>query len=614
MTYWEKYISEGMTAAQTKKAAEEVIDDLTGKKKGKKGKKDKKNKKGTSKYQEYLDQQLEFKKKKYEDQKKREIEKRKEQNKEKAKQALSSVKTQTISYKDEDPTAYRKAIENAASAAAGIGKAAYYALQARRKKNQAEKEGSRQPEKKEPGKPGRPKSSGGDVQQVSVRDVTATEKSDRKPSGGFAGTPERKKLVPSTKRLAPASKKIAPSGGAPYQAEPAPQRETGMRLGQRARRNPALKSALIKTRMENYSDWREEFLFEVEGNAKKVEKEKIIDVMKGKNKIEMNPTVTEDHKEIASGKKKDDEGYMANVELDQMERAIKALRKKLKKSDTQLPAWVQSKITRAADYVDTASEYLQSEEGLSEEKEEKRYCKLCRREEAKGECSYGPSMWEKYTISEMAPLVAALGRVALGAGARTAATTGTRAAVTSAVKDLAKEKLKARVQSSLDRAGQKVQSGVSDTVNPEDSGATAYRKALSNIVGEEVDKKKTLMLMVLKALEDKKRRKNSQLINGIIGEDYELDESVDKDKMKCNKPKAQAHGSGESGKSHIVKACEGGEEKIIRFGQLGVKGSPKKEGESEEYASRRKRFKTRHAKNIAKGKMSAAYWADKVKW
>jgi hypothetical protein len=249
--------------------------------------------------------------------------------------------------------------------------------------------------------------------------------------------------------------------------------------------------------MENYSDWREEFLFEVEGKTNKVEKEKIIDVMKGKNKIEMNPTVTEDHKEIASGKKKDDEGYMANVELDQMERAIKALRKKLKKSDTQLPAWVQSKITRAADYVDTASEYLQSEEGLSEEKEEKRYCKLCRREEAKGECSYGPSMWEKYTISEMAPLVAALGRVALGAGARTAATTGARAAVTSSLKDaakekvmdIAKEKLKARVQSSLDRAGQKVQSS-SVPITPEDSGASAYRKALSNIVGEEVDKKK----------------------------------------------------------------------------------------------------------------------------
>jgi hypothetical protein len=84
--------------------------------------------------------------------------------------------------------------------------------------------------------------------------------------------------------------------------------------------------------------------------------------------------------------------------------------------------------------------------------------------------------------------------------------------------------------------------------------------------------------------------------------------------MPCNKPKAQAHGSGEQGKSHIVKACEGGKEKIIRFGQLGVKGSPKKEGESEEYANRRKRFKARHAENIKKGKMSAAYWSNKSKW
>jgi outer membrane lipoprotein SlyB len=87
-----------------------------------------------------------------------------------------------------------------------------------------------------------------------------------------------------------------------------------------------------------------------------------------------------------------------------------------------------------------------------------------------------------------------------------------------------------------------------------------------------------------------------------------------KSEMPCNKPKAQSHGSGETGKSHVVKACEGGKEKLIRFGQLGVKGSPKKEGESKSYASRRHRFQTRHAKNIAKGPMSAAYWANKVKW
>ena len=67
-------------------------------------------------------------------------------------------------------------------------------------------------------------------------------------------------------------------------------------------------------------------------------------------------------------------------------------------------------------------------------------------------------------------------------------------------------------------------------------------------------------------------------------------------------------------KSHVVVAKEGSQVKTIRFGQQGVSGSPKKSGESASYAARRKSFKARHAKNIAKGKMSAAYWADKVKW
>ena len=67
-------------------------------------------------------------------------------------------------------------------------------------------------------------------------------------------------------------------------------------------------------------------------------------------------------------------------------------------------------------------------------------------------------------------------------------------------------------------------------------------------------------------------------------------------------------------KSHVVVAKEGDEVKTIRFGQQGVSGSPAKEGESEADKARRKSFKARHAKNIAKGKMSAAYWANKVKW
>ena len=68
-------------------------------------------------------------------------------------------------------------------------------------------------------------------------------------------------------------------------------------------------------------------------------------------------------------------------------------------------------------------------------------------------------------------------------------------------------------------------------------------------------------------------------------------------------------------KSHVVVAKVGNKTKLIRFGQQGVKtaGKPKK-GESARQKARRKSFKARHAKNIAKGKMSAAYWANRVKW
>jgi hypothetical protein len=85
---------------------------------------------------------------------------------------------------------------------------------------------------------------------------------------------------------------------------------------------------------------------------------------------------------------------------------------------------------------------------------------------------------------------------------------------------------------------------------------------------------------------------------------------LDKSKMKCNKPKRT---SGHATKSHVVKACANGKEKIIRFGQQGVSGAGKSPKSAKDKA-RKKSFKARHAKNIAKGKMSAAYWADKVKW
>lgn len=78
-----------------------------------------------------------------------------------------------------------------------------------------------------------------------------------------------------------------------------------------------------------------------------------------------------------------------------------------------------------------------------------------------------------------------------------------------------------------------------------------------------------------------------------------------------NKPKRTPN---HPNKSHVVLAKEGDKVKLIRFGQQGVSGSPKQEGESAAAKARREAFKARHASNIAKGRMSAAYWANKTKW
>jgi len=94
-----------------------------------------------------------------------------------------------------------------------------------------------------------------------------------------------------------------------------------------------------------------------------------------------------------------------------------------------------------------------------------------------------------------------------------------------------------------------------------------------------------------------------------------------------NKPDSRLKRAGVSGynkpkrtpshpkKSHIVVAKSGDQIKTIRFGEQGasVAGKPKA-GESARMKAKRKSFKARHGRNIAKGKMSAAYWADKVKW
>ena len=84
------------------------------------------------------------------------------------------------------------------------------------------------------------------------------------------------------------------------------------------------------------------------------------------------------------------------------------------------------------------------------------------------------------------------------------------------------------------------------------------------------------------------------------GEEFE---GYNKPKRTPNHPK----------KSHAVLAKEGTQTKLIRFGQQGVSGAGSNPKSSSE-KKRQKSFKARHGKNISKGKMSAAYWADKVKW
>jgi hypothetical protein len=217
-------------------------------------------------------------------------------------------------------------------------------------------------------------------------------------------------------------------------------------------------------------------------------------------------------------KEPDHEYSMARSELSTIISAAKRLRGKLN-GEGNIEAWVQSKITKAADYIDAAADYLDS-----------------------GEHDVKEACWKGYK------------------------------------------------QVGMKKKGKKiVPNCVAESVSIEDANGNPYVEFIDIIKPEP-----------LKAT-------NIKTFVQFVSE-------AKKSEMKCNSPKSEPVGDSLTGKSHVVKACEGGKEKLLRFGQRGVKGSPKKKGESKEYASRRRRFQSRHSRNIAKGKMSAAYWANKVKW
>lgn len=233
---------------------------------------------------------------------------------------------------------------------------------------------------------------------------------------------------------------------------------------------------------------------------------------------------------------KDHEYSMARAEISKVISAANRLRKKVKRGEGNIEAWVQSKITKAADYIDTAADYMDSSEG----------------------------------------------------------------------------KLKEGVSSRLLR--KTIVDGPRGSIGDDPKNSPGNTNSSTPL------KEQILFEKCWKGYKKRgMKRKGNRLVPNCVKEgktfaQFMAEAKVNKDEMPCNKPKAQAVGDSLTGKSHVVKACENGKEKIIRFGQRGVKGSPKKKGESEAYKNRRLRFKARHAKNIAKGKMSAAYWSNKVKW
>lgn len=275
-----------MSSSDIKKEGEKALKEIQAQ-----NKKDSKDKK-KSDYTKYLERQLAFKQKKYEEQKKKQLERLKQgdaqKHLERAKASITGIKTQRSSSKETDPTVSQKTLENIGSMAGGIGGAAYhgvrYLLAKRKAAKEAQKAKDKQQEKKELGKPGRPSKS----KQDKTTSTTSYQTQKLLPGG-----PDRKRLPPSRKRL-------PPSGGVPINTPPDSDTKRGMSLGQRARRNPELKKRLISQRDEVFSDWKSEFLFEsglileVDINDKE-KKKKVIDVLRGKNKITINPDISEEN-------------------------------------------------------------------------------------------------------------------------------------------------------------------------------------------------------------------------------------------------------------------------------------------------------------------------------
>ena len=245
---------------------------------------------------------------------------------------------------------------------------------------------------------------------------------------------------------------------------------------------------------------------------------------------------------------------------------------------------------------------------VKEETEMKRYCPKCAKEETRGECKYGQKYWDMFsmpiTLKHYTPNTPHPGNMPEETTIEDA-NGNTFLRITDIIR--------------ADRLVKEGKEGISFGVG--DTRLSSAQEKLSKMSPEQRSQLPSQMVKKLIGADLPPFRSSaSSMVK--TADSYEPEKKpftrfmseANKSEMKCNSPKAEPVGDSLTGKSHVVKACEGGKEKLIRFGQRGVKGSPKKKGESKAYASRRHRFQTRHAKNISKGKMSAAFWANKVKW
>ena len=318
---------------------------------------------------------------------------------------------------------------------------------------------------------------------------------------------------------------------------------------------------------------------------------------------------------------KDHEYSMARSELNTIMNASKRLKKKMK-GEGNIEAWVQSKITKAADYIDTAADYIDSRESkvnedtTIEDANGNTFLRIIDiikadrlvREGISPSIPGGKSPYKNPSLPKENPDDVKI-RIIKGKEPQLPLAKGEGGSPYEPYKAPKEDPKNPYVPAPkrpnvqlahYESEGTYIEEQVSDT----DTAQEKFDRRVNAAKAPGLTP--ALKVKILKS-SSKIHPSKVKTLESFMTE-------AKKSEMKCNSPKSEPVGDSLTGKSHVVKACENGKEKLLRFGQRGVKGSPKKDGESKAYASRRHRFQTRHAKNIAKGKMSAAYWADKVKW